>query len=232
MRKERAKSQTHSFWGASLSVLLHVDTSAPRGRTLDGGTIWSLGIKVPRGDSSGEGRAAHGPLHPAVNRSLETLMALLFVFLLRSWFCHLVDCIAFFCLWGWYLVWFLSPSSPDPCLVFVCVPLFLVSGLFRRRRVFSCLLFLSGAGETQTPFGGFGVPLVFSSSRTRSPTSTRTSRSAPTPRPRPAPVFFFSSSSLVFWVGVFSFWSCRCLWFLVGVLGLWFWSLPGSCIAR
>ena len=23
-------------------------------------------------------------------------MALLFVFLLRSWFCHLVDCIAFF----------------------------------------------------------------------------------------------------------------------------------------
>ena len=78
--KERAKSQTHSFWGASLSVLLHVDTSAPRGRTLHGGTIWSLGIKVPRGDSSGEGRAAHGPLHPAVNRSLETLMVLLFVF--------------------------------------------------------------------------------------------------------------------------------------------------------
>ena len=29
-----------------------------------------------------EGRAAHGPLHLAVNRSLETLMALLFVFLL------------------------------------------------------------------------------------------------------------------------------------------------------
>ena len=63
---------------------IHVDTSAPRGRTLDGGTIWSLGIKVPRGDSSGEGRAAHGPLHPAVDRSLETWMVL-FVFVFRSW---------------------------------------------------------------------------------------------------------------------------------------------------
>ena len=36
------------------------------GRTLDGGTIWSLGIKVPWSDSPREGRAAHGPLHPAV----------------------------------------------------------------------------------------------------------------------------------------------------------------------
>ena len=43
-----------------------VDTFAPWGRTLDGGTARSLGIKVPRGDSSGEGGAAHGPLHPAV----------------------------------------------------------------------------------------------------------------------------------------------------------------------
>ena len=86
----------HSLLGYIASLFgIHVDTSAPRGRTLDGGTIWSLGIKVPRGDSSGEGRAAHGPLHPAVNRSLETWMAPLFVFLLWSWFCHLVDCIAF-----------------------------------------------------------------------------------------------------------------------------------------
>ena len=75
---------------------------------------------------------------------------------------------------------------------FVCVPLlFLWSGWFRRRRVFSFLLFLSGAGETQTPFGGFGVPLVFSSSRTRSPTSDPYfCAPTPTPRPRPAPAFF------------------------------------------
>ena len=32
---------------------LDVDASAPHGRTLDGGTIWSLGVNVPRGDSSG-----------------------------------------------------------------------------------------------------------------------------------------------------------------------------------
>ena len=42
-----------------------------------------------------------------------------------------------------------------------CPSSFLLSGWIRRRRVFSSLLFLSGAGETQTPFGGFGVPLVF-----------------------------------------------------------------------
>ena len=81
------KVAEHSLLGYSASLFaIHIDTSAPRGRTLDGGTIGSLGIKVPRGDSSGEGRAAHGPLHPAMHRSLETLMAPLFVFLLRSWF--------------------------------------------------------------------------------------------------------------------------------------------------
>ena len=89
-------------------------------------------------------------------------MVFLFVFLLWSWFCHLVSCIAFFVSESWYLVWSLSPSSPDPCLVFCRCPfLFFLSGWVRRRRVFSSLLFLSGAGETQTPFGGFGVPLVF-----------------------------------------------------------------------
>ena len=160
--EERAQSQTHSFWGASLSFLLRVDTSAPRGRTLDGGTIWSLGIKVPRGDSSGEGRAAHGPLHPAVNRSLETLMALLFVFLLWSWFCHLVVCISRFLSLGLVSCMVFKPFKPRPVFGFcMCPSFFLLYGWFRRRRVFSSLLFLSGVGETQTPFGGFGVPLVF-----------------------------------------------------------------------
>ena len=135
---------------------IHVDTSAPRGRTLDGGTIWSLGIKVPRGDSSGEGRAAHGPLHPAVNRSLETLMALLFVFLLWSWFCHLVAYITFFVSGVGILYGILALQDSTPFWNHVCCPLslslfvFSLFGGFCRRRVFSSLLFLSGAGETQT----------------------------------------------------------------------------------
>ena len=122
---ERAKRQPISFWGnkslcwRNMLILLRLG-----GVPLMGGPDWSLGIKVPRGDSSGEGRAAHGPLHPAVNRFLETLMVPLFFSLLWSWFCHLVACIAFFCLWGWSFVWSLSPSSPDPCLFFLYVSLF------------------------------------------------------------------------------------------------------------
>ena len=114
--------------------------------------------------------------------SVQVLVFVFWLFVLR------------FCLWGWYLLWILSPSSPDPCLAFcMCPSSFLVPGWFRRRRVFSFLLFLSGAGETQTPFGGFGVPLVFSSSRTRSPTSTRTACSTPytTATPRTCFLFFF-----------------------------------------
>ena len=64
--KERAKSQTPTFWGISMVVYSTVDTSAPRGRTLDGEDFRPLGIKVPRGVCPEEGGAAHGPLHPAV----------------------------------------------------------------------------------------------------------------------------------------------------------------------
>ena len=45
--EERAKSQTHSFWGASSAVLIHVDSSAPRGHSLDGGTIGPLVSRSP-----------------------------------------------------------------------------------------------------------------------------------------------------------------------------------------
>ena len=119
-----------------------------------------------------------------------------------------------------------EPFKPRPVFgFFVWVPpsfcVWLVSST-------SCFLFffLSGAGETQTPFGGFGVPLVFSSCRTRSPSTTRTSRSAPSPRPRPAPVFFFfSSSSLV---------SGRCLLVLalsVSVVLVGVFSASGLCFS-
>ena len=202
------------------------------GVPLMGGPFWSLGIKVPRGDSSGEGRAAHGPLHPAVYRSLETLMALLFILLLWSWFCHLLIVSRFFCLWGWSLVWFLSPSSPDPCLVSVCVPFFLCLVCFVAA-VFSLVLSFSQAlGKPKPPSGVWGSPCVLFFPHTLSDLDpyfkVRTYTKA---LPRTCPFFFFrrrrsfsgSVSSRFGHVG-----AC----FLVGVLGLWFWSLPGSCIAR
>ena len=87
-----------------------------------------------------------------------------------------------------------EPFKPRPVVwFFVCVPL-LVSGWFRRRRVFSFLLSLSGARETQTPFGGFGVPLV-----TLRPGHALRLQPVP-PRPlipqgfAPEHVFFFFSS--------------------------------------
>ena len=151
----------HSLLGYIASLFgIHVDTSAPRGRTLDGGTIWSLGIKVPRGDSSGEGRAAHGPLHPAVNRSLETWMAPPFVFsvmvlvlssgcLYRVLSLGLVACMVF------------EPFKPRPVFGFcLCPSSFLLYGWFRRRRVFFSSPSLSGAGETQT-FLVWVSPCVF-----------------------------------------------------------------------
>ena len=79
-----------------------------------------FGPSVSRGDSSGEGRAAHGPLHPAVHRSLETLMAPLFVFLLWSWFCHLVACIAFFVSRVGLCMVF-KPFKPRPVFGSICL---------------------------------------------------------------------------------------------------------------
>ena len=67
-----------------------------------------------------------------------------------------------FCLWGWYLVWSLSPSSPDPCLVFVCVPLrfFCLVGFVDA--VFSLpFSFSQGLGKPKPPSGGLGFPLCF-----------------------------------------------------------------------
>ena len=155
------KVAEHSLLGYIASLFgIHVDVSAPRGRTLDGGTIWSLGIKVPRGDSSGEGRAAHGPLHPAVNRSLETWIAPPFVFsvmvlvlspgcLYRVLSLGLVACMVF------------EPFKPRPVFGFcLCPSSFLLYGWFRRRRVFFSSPSLSGAGETQT-FLVWVSPCVF-----------------------------------------------------------------------
>ena len=62
---------------------------------------------------------------------------------------------------AWCLV--CRPSRPDPCTS-KCVlsPLLFPGCLFGIvDAVLSSCLFLSGAGETQTPVWGFGVPLVF-----------------------------------------------------------------------
>ena len=155
-------------------------------------------MRVPRGDSSGEGGEAHGPLHPAMNRSLETLIALLFVFLLWSWFCYLVVCIAFFCLWGWYLVWSFSLSRLDPfsasCLLSslsLSFSVILFVWCVRRRRL-SLSLSLRRWGNP-SPFGVWVSPCD-SSSCARTSTSTRTFLSTPTLRHLPSPCFFLPPS--------------------------------------
>ena len=110
--KERAKSRALSFWGIEFLSDSDVDTSAPRGRTLDGGTARSLGIKVPRGDSSGEGGAAHGPLHPAL---LSSKFLVFFVTLLMSR--NKFSCLFLVqvCALGKFVRCF-SPSGFSPCL--------------------------------------------------------------------------------------------------------------------
>ena len=52
VREERAKNQTLTFWRTNMIICSTVDNSALRGRTLYGGDIRPLGIKV-RGGSRG-----------------------------------------------------------------------------------------------------------------------------------------------------------------------------------
>ena len=126
---------------------------------------------------------------PCGDESSETLLVLCLVFVRFLWggcldilLVLLVSGVGFFVWFG--ALWDLTLVSQNVCLSSLCLWLF---GVFADD-VFS--LSLSGAGETQTPFGGFGVPLVFSPSWTRSTSSIRTSAPSPTSRLRPAPVFF------------------------------------------
>ena len=95
-------------------------------------------------------------------------------------------------------------TCPLFVLLFVSTSLSLVVWDVRRRRFFSVFFFslflsVSGAWETQTPFGVWVSPCV-SSSRTRTTSSTRTPCSAPLARSSPArPVFFLFAAR----VGVF-----------------------------
>ena len=88
------------------------------------------------------------------------------------------------------LVW--CPLGPAPCSLrcLLSALSFLFVGMFAGDVFLSVFLSLSGAGETQTPFGVWVSPSV-SSSWTRISSSTRSSSSSPPPRPRPAPAVFF-----------------------------------------
>ena len=126
-------------------------------------------------------------------------------------------------LWGRYIVWFCALKDLTPVRNIVCclsLSLSLVC-LVGSSATFFLFFFLSGAGETQTPFGVWVSPCD-SSSWTRTTSSTRTPSSAPTPRLCPAPVFFlFFSFSVVarlsgwdvlglVWLGWFSWWLVVC----------------------
>ena len=65
-----------SFWGISSIQTFYVVAEASQERTLDGGAARPLGIKVSWGSSSGEGGAAHGPLHPALSTSKLSVLCL------------------------------------------------------------------------------------------------------------------------------------------------------------
>ena len=118
-------------------------------------------------------------------------------------------------LWGRYIVWFCALKDLTPVRNIVCcLSLSLFVCLVGSSATFFLFLFLSGAGETQTPFGVWVSPCD-SSSWTRSTSSTRTPSSAPTPRLCPAPVFF-----IFFLFRRRSSFRLGCSW--IGVVGLVF----------
>ena len=111
----------------------------------------------------------------------------------------------------------LSPSRPDPCLVFICLcPPSSLCWFVRRRRVLSFFSFSQALGKPKPPEGGLGFPLCFFVLLAHSAfdpyfvVDTYT-----TAKPSPCFCFFFcffSSSSLVFRFGWF-------LGFVLVVLG-------------
>ena len=162
---------------------------------MGGGVLVPLGTAVPWGDSP---KVQGGPWAPPPcgDKSSETLLVLCLVFVRFLWDGCWVFCVVFWSLGlEFCLVW--CPLGPDPCQPrCLFVPSLSLVVWYVRRRRFSLFLSLSGAGETQTPFGVWDSPCVSSS-------WTRVLR----PRPVhlafhlqlgqvPAPVFFFSSSSL------------------------------------
>ena len=199
--------RTAKCWDTTFGVLVLCRVFCPLLRhqgcvPVVGGYLYPSVTAVPWGDSP---KVQGGPWAPPPcgEKSSETLLVLCLVFVRFLWDGCWVFCLVFFLSLGleWCLVW--CPLRPDPlfALVFV-VPSFSFSGCLgcSPTSFFSLFLFLSGAGEPQTPFGVWGSPCV-SSSRTRTPTSIRTSCSAPLAKSCPAPVFFFFFVVVARWYG-------------------------------
>ena len=135
---------------------------ATGGGSRSGGVLVPLGTAVPWGDSQ-KCRAAHGPLHPAVTIPLRLCLigsGLLFgAFGIVVWFF-----VWFFLVLGVEMLFGLVPFKTCPLVrwVFGVPSLFLLLfGMFAGDVfLFFFSLSLSGAGETQTPFGVWVSPCV------------------------------------------------------------------------
>ena len=166
-----AKSWTNLL-GYVLLVCYAARVCANGGGSRGGGVLGPLGTMVPWGVSSKEGGAAHGPLHPAMHKSLETLMPLWFFLLV-----FVVVLVVFLLVCpallvsrvGFCLVTEVIPFKTRPVSVLLFVSLFLF-GVFAGDFVFfvffvfslslslSLSFFLLGAGKP-TPLRGLGFPL-------------------------------------------------------------------------
>ena len=121
----------------------------------------------------------------------------------------------------------LSPSRPDPCLVFICLSSFFSCMVCSST---PCVLFLSLRRWGTPNLFGLGSPCV-SSTWTRSSPSTRTSSSSPTPRHCPAFFFFRRRRSFaVRSVGVGFPGGCFfCLWSLFFLCAMHCMTDLGTC---
>ena len=171
-----------------------------------GGVFGPLGTTVPRGVSPREQGGPWAPPPCSVNSS-ETLSGLCLLFCSVFWDGCWVFCVVFSVSGVGIMLLGLVPFRTRPLLAKVVVVLsFSLVVWLVSTTPFSLFLSLSGAGETQTHFG-FGFPLV--SLHLGHDLPLQSARPAPHLHQghRPAPVFFFSPSSLVFLVWVFSGWS-------------------------
>ena len=131
----------------------------------------------------------------------------------------------------------LSPSRPDPCLLFnsLSSSFFSLSGTFvdavslslSLSLSFSLSLSLSGAGETQT-FLVWVFPCVLVATLSHLRPVPR--GSPPTPRSPPAPVFFFSFDAVRLSGGGWSVAGCGCFGPLSLSLSWWFWLRWLACM--
>ena len=121
------------------------------------GVFGPLGTTVPRA-SPQESRAAHGPRHPAVS-----LSGLCLLFCSVFWAGCWVFCVFFFFSVSGVGIILLElvpfRTRPLSAEMFVVLSFSLVVWLVSTTP-FSLFLSLSGAGEAQAPFRGFGIPLV------------------------------------------------------------------------